>query len=227
MKGRELPMYEKLKYFLGGAIATLGVVVTITDPETLENVLTFPDRLSSHFKDDEASQVDLVAAKIILEARLSRVFEEKLDLPDASKDKLAAHFADKCTAGIADTASFGNDFSFVGSRAVIREPMDRGATFETVSGNIATSIKSLPVLTTGCSYYAGVVLGQMGPLEYRDFVEKPSSVPLQNGAIRLVAGGGLFALPIVYEAMQTTVGDGSQPSGIIIDSVGASFDLNN
>jgi len=31
---------------------------------------------------------------------------------------------------------------------------------------------------------------------------------LQHGAIRLTAGGGLFALPIVYEAMQNTIGSG-------------------
>jgi len=48
----------------------------------------------------------------------------------------------------------------------------------------------------------------LGILKIKDHVENPSQTPLQHGAIRLTAGGGLFALPIVYEAMQNTIGSG-------------------
>jgi len=48
-----------------------------------------------------------------------------------------------------------------------------------------------------------------------DYVENPGQARLQHGAIRLAEGGGLFALPIVYEAMRSTVGnnDSQTPSG--------------
>ena len=49
---------------------------------------------------------------------------------------------------------------------------------------------------------------------------------LQEGAIRLVAGGGLFALPIVFEAMQGSIGEGSGPAAIDINSVNNAFTLN-
>ena len=52
----------------------------------------------------------------------------------------------------------------------------------------------------------GILLGVLGLLKIKDHVEQPTSVKLQDGAIRLAAGGGLFALPMVYEAMRSTIG---------------------
>lgn len=81
-----------------------------------------------------------------------------------------------------------------------------GATnFDSIAGNIIDSIKGLPGLITGLSYLAGTLLGALGILKIKDHVENPSQTPLKEGAIRLLAGGGLFALPIVFEAMQTTL----------------------
>jgi hypothetical protein len=84
-----------------------------------------------------------------------------------------------------------------------------GQTFSDIAGNVTTSIESVPGLLTGVSYMLGILLGVLGILKIKDHVENPTSTPLQQGAIRLTAGGGLFALPIVYEAMQQTIGDGT------------------
>lgn len=84
-----------------------------------------------------------------------------------------------------------------------------GQNFNTIAGNIINSISNLPGLLTGLSYLMGVVLGVLGVLKIKDHVENPSNAPLQQGAIRLAAGGALFALPIVYEAMFTTIGTGA------------------
>lgn len=84
-----------------------------------------------------------------------------------------------------------------------------GKNFSTIADNISGSIERLPGLLTGVSYMLGILLGVLGILKIKDHVENPTQTPLQHGAIRLVAGGGLFALPIVYEAMQSTVGTGS------------------
>lgn len=91
--------------------------------------------------------------------------------------------------------------------------------FSTISGNISSSISQLPGLLTGISYMMGILLGVLGILKIKDHVENPGNAKLQDGAIRLAAGGGLFALPIVYEAMQTTIGQGSGPSVVTLDSV--------
>ena len=98
--------------------------------------------------------------------------------------------------------------------------------FSTISGNSTDSISGLPGLLAGVSYMIGILLGVLGILKIKDHVENPTSVKLQEGAIRLVAGGGLFALPIVFEAMQGTVGDGSGPTAIDINSVTSGFTLN-
>lgn len=78
--------------------------------------------------------------------------------------------------------------------------------FTSIAEEIINSISGLPGLISGVAYLLGILLGVLGILKIKDHVENPTQTPLQHGAIRLVAGGGLFALPIVYEAMKNTVG---------------------
>ena len=47
-------------------------------------------------------------------------------------------------------------------------------------------------------------------MKIKDHVENPTQTPLKDGAVRLLCGGALFALPIIMEAMFATVGDGTQ-----------------
>lgn len=84
-----------------------------------------------------------------------------------------------------------------------------GNDFSNIAKNITTSIEDLPGLLTGVSYMMGILLGVLGILKIKDHVENPGNTPLQHGAIRLAAGGGLFALPIVYESMMNTIGQGA------------------
>lgn len=93
--------------------------------------------------------------------------------------------------------------------------------FSSISTNITESIADLPGLLTGVSYMMGILLGVLGILKIKDHVENPSNAKLQEGAIRLAAGGGLFALPIVYEAMQNTIGsDQTGAASFSLDNVG-------
>jgi hypothetical protein len=100
-----------------------------------------------------------------------------------------------------------------------------GVTFSTLSDNVTQSISGLPGLLAGVSYMIGILLGVLGILKIKDHVENPTQTKLQDGAIRLVAGGGLFALPIVFEAMQGSIGDGTGPEAITINSVTSGFEL--
>jgi hypothetical protein len=65
----------------------------------------------------------------------------------------------------------------------------------------------------------GILLGVLGILKIKDHVENPNQTPLKDGAIRLAAGGGLFALPIIYEAMFQTVGTGANVTAAQLNSV--------
>ena len=81
--------------------------------------------------------------------------------------------------------------------------------FSTIARTITTSIQDLPGLLTGLAYMFGLLLAVLGIMKIKDHVENPSQTPLKDGAIRLLAGGALFALPMVLEAMTNTIGASS------------------
>lgn len=81
-----------------------------------------------------------------------------------------------------------------------------GATFSTIARNINQSIEELPGLISGVSYMLGLLLGVLGILKIKDHVENPTQTPIKEGAIRLVSGGALFGLPVVFESMLNTIG---------------------
>jgi hypothetical protein len=84
--------------------------------------------------------------------------------------------------------------------------------FSSIATNINSSISSLPGLLTAMAYLFGILIGVLGILKIKDHVENPSNTPLKDGAIRLAAGGALFALPIMYQAMMATIGTGATVS---------------
>ncbi len=81
-----------------------------------------------------------------------------------------------------------------------------GNTFSSIAENITTSIEDIPGLLTAMAYLIGILLGVLGVMKIKDHVENPTQTPLKDGAIRLAAGGALFALPILFQAMFETVG---------------------
>ncbi len=80
--------------------------------------------------------------------------------------------------------------------------------FGSIASNITASIAALPGLLSALAYLFGILLGVLGILKIKDHVENPTQTPLKDGAMRLAAGGALFALPIIYEAMFVTSGTG-------------------
>lgn len=84
-----------------------------------------------------------------------------------------------------------------------------GTDFSVIATNIAGSIASVPGLLSALAYMFGILIGVLGVMKIKDHVENPTQTPLKDGAIRLAAGGALFALPIIYDAMFTTIGTGA------------------
>ncbi|MGB4107536.1 MAG: hypothetical protein WBK55_07045 [Alphaproteobacteria bacterium] len=91
--------------------------------------------------------------------------------------------------------------------------------FSKISKNVATSIEDLPGLLAALSYLFGILLAVLGIMKVKDHVENPSQTPLKDGAIRLLAGGALFAIPIVSEAMFETVGTGDASQAATLKKV--------
>lgn len=94
--------------------------------------------------------------------------------------------------------------------------------FSNIATNVATSMASLPGLLSALAYMFGIILGVLGVMKIKDHVENPGNTPLKDGAIRLAAGGALFALPIVYEAAFNTIGSGTTTAAATLTSVGFS-----
>ena len=83
-----------------------------------------------------------------------------------------------------------------------------GSNFSAIAENITESISDVPGLISALAYLMGVLIGVLGIMKIKDHVENPTQTPLKDGAIRLAAGGALFALPIITEAMMNTIGEG-------------------
>ncbi len=81
-----------------------------------------------------------------------------------------------------------------------------GNNFSNISKNIATGISDIPGLFSALAYLFGIMLAVLGIMKIKDHVENPGQTPLKDGAVRLLAGGALFAIPIVSEAMVETIG---------------------
>ena len=92
--------------------------------------------------------------------------------------------------------------------------------FGSISANIADGVAELPGLISALSYLFGVLLAVLGIMKIKDHVENPTQTPLKDGAIRLAAGGALFAIPIITEAMVETIGtDGAAATSAVLKSV--------
>tara|TARA_B100001989_G_C24541461_1_gene467830 strand:- start:2362 stop:2754 length:393 start_codon:yes stop_codon:yes gene_type:complete len=94
-----------------------------------------------------------------------------------------------------------------------------GNNFSSIASNITASIGSLPALLSALAYMFGILLGVLGIMKIKDHVENPTQTPLKDGCIRLAAGGALFALPIVFEAMFETTGTGLGASAATLNGV--------
>lgn len=77
--------------------------------------------------------------------------------------------------------------------------------FQGVTGNIVKSAAGLPNLISSVAYIGGVGLGVAGIFKLKQHVDNPTQTQMKDGLVRLGAGGGLLALPMVTKAMQGTV----------------------
>jgi hypothetical protein len=89
--------------------------------------------------------------------------------------------------------------------------------FNSISQTITSQIGGLPGFLTAIAYIMGVIFAVLGILKIKDHVENPSQTPLKEGAIRLAAGGALFVVPIITEAMQNLIGQGG--AGVTAESM--------
>ena len=88
-----------------------------------------------------------------------------------------------------------------------------GNDFSSIARNVSASIEELPGLVASLAYLVGMLMGVLGVIKIKDHVENPTQTPMKDGAVRLAAGGALFALPIMFEAMSNTIGNTNVNTG--------------
>lgn len=76
-----------------------------------------------------------------------------------------------------------------------------------VSENIVESNELLPGLISGLAYLLALLFGVIGIIKAREHVENPNRAGMKDFIAPLIAGGTLFALPFLYEAMRMTIGE--------------------
>lgn len=70
---------------------------------------------------------------------------------------------------------------------------------------------AFPNFLNAFAYLAGLVFGIWGLFKLKDHVIDPNKTPAWDGIVRLIAGGGMLALPVVIDAAKNTVGFGVVP----------------
>ncbi len=97
-----------------------------------------------------------------------------------------------------------------------------------VAENMVTSVEELPGLIAALAYALGILLGVLGILKLKDHVQNPTQTPLRTGMIRLIAGGALFALPMINRAVFVTIAGGptsvqSWDNGAMVNAISAAL----
>jgi hypothetical protein len=94
--------------------------------------------------------------------------------------------------------------------------------FDNVWGSITGAVGGLPSLISVAAYIFGILFAVLGVLKIKEHVENPQQTPLKDGAIKLCAGGALFALPFLTEIMSNLVDGGgantyeTQQQGVVM-----------
>ncbi|MBK6896153.1 MAG: hypothetical protein IPH06_06145 [Alphaproteobacteria bacterium] len=83
-----------------------------------------------------------------------------------------------------------------------------------IAENMTTSASLIPGLITAFSYTLGLYIAYQAVMKTIEHVNNPNQTPFRVPVVRYIAGGALFSLPIVYEAMTETIYGGGGWVGV-------------
>ncbi len=84
-------------------------------------------------------------------------------------------------------------------------------TVSDIGENMVNTSTTLPRVVTGIGYLIGIVFAVHGIIKLKEHVESPNQTALRYPLISLAIGGSMFALPIIYEAMDNLIQPGGNP----------------
>ena len=84
-----------------------------------------------------------------------------------------------------------------------------GPTLGDAISNVVFSADLIPGLITAFAYLTGLVLGAMAIVKVKEHIDNPQQVPVWEPIKHFIAGGALFALPMVINAAYSTIAGGT------------------
>ena len=87
-----------------------------------------------------------------------------------------------------------------------------GQEANTFMENLVGEIDTLPGFISTVMYILGILLAIAGIYKLKEAVDNPGQNSIQDGFIRLAAGGALIALPTLVATMAGTLGQGAGDS---------------
>lgn len=75
--------------------------------------------------------------------------------------------------------------------------------------NVMSASNGLPGFVTALAYLMGLIMAVMALFKLKEHVLNPTQTPLSEAVKRFVAGGALFSLPLITEAAQNLLTNGS------------------
>ena len=100
---------------------------------------------------------------------------------------------------------------------------DAATTFKDMSTNIITASSGFNNLISVVCWIGGAGLGVAGIFKLKMHVDNPGQTPMKDGLVRIGCGGALLAFPLIQQAMQGSISNGSlqkiNASSLQMDSV--------
>ncbi|WP_297341088.1 hypothetical protein [Pseudophaeobacter sp.] len=198
-------IYRAFTWTAAGSAAVWGVLVTVSDPQTLDNVMTLPKRFSSYFEENRNGLIDETATRILLQGYIRQSLDNTVKIPANSKDELSAHLAEQCLEKFSDLEKAANETPSIREEEVATESTfdEYSPSFDQMTNNGISSTVNLPSAIGYCSYITGFTVGALGAPGLAQYVENPRQIPMKNPLAKLGFGRANIQLPSMNDAIHT------------------------
>jgi len=106
-------------------------------------------------------------------------------------------------------AAFVALLAFSYSSPALADPCEGDGKLSDVICNVMDDMQDAPGFITALAYMVGLLFGVWGLFKLKDHVINPNQTPLSDSIKRFVAGGALFTLPLITQAAQDLINDGT------------------
>ncbi|WP_044033634.1 hypothetical protein [Roseobacter denitrificans] len=178
-------MSERAAYIFGALGAVFGVVVTVTNPDTLENIVRFPQNLSALLQEESDPPFDKGLALVLVEEFLQDQMSGIEEISEETRSKISSHLASKCIERAVTELSEPESNREAASPESSTSAFDQYVSEIVSQDRQGTNLLSMNEALRMCEFEVGLTLGAIGILSLPDVgltqhVENPSGVLIKE-----------------------------------------------